>query len=314
MPNESPGRTPWREMLAEGWQERRNLVDWKGLVSCHEHSHRLMLGADFERYYDWINYAREVHLQELARRRPAGLSMLSLGCGAGNIEAAVLKANWPVKRLVCSEKDRELLRGAEKTLRELGLETSYDFHALDLDAPFDVGQFDIVFTCHSIHHCSSPEILLRSINKALAEDGILLGVDYFGPSRLQMEPSARSIAEEVFKLLPAHLRVNLTSEEHAVDDRFEVPTAVQVAAADPSEAACSAQIRSLLFSCFPVIDLRPMGGTLLRQLLARRAGNFVSPEDHCILGLLQILERALIQGRLIESDDLFFVLGKSRRL
>lgn len=314
MADASSDRTAWRAMLGADWQEKRKLTDWKGLPSCHEHAHRLMLGADFPRYYDWIQYAREVHLLALSHERGGGLTMLSLGCGAGNIEAAVLKAKWPLRHLVCTEKDKELLRHAEEALRSLGHEGTFDFQPLDLDEPFDVGRFDIVFMCHAIHHSSQPETLLRSINQALVPDGIVLGVDYFGPSRLQMEPFARSMAEEAFRLLPSHLRVNLASETPFLEERFEVPTADEVARADPSEAPCSSQIRSLLFTSFPVIDCRPMGGTLLRQLLARRAGNFVSPEDHCILGLLQMLERALIQGRLIESDDLFFALGKSTRL
>jgi SAM-dependent methyltransferase len=307
-------QTAWRAMLAPDWREKRKLTDWMGLPSCHDHAHRLMLGAEYDRHHDWLQYAREVHLSPLARRRVGGLTMMSLGCGSGDIEAAVLKANWPLKHLVCAEKDRELLRTAERLLSGLGHECTLAFHALDLDQPFDVGQFDVVFVCHAIHHSSQPEILLRSINRALGADSILLGLDYFGPSRLQMEPFARAVADEAFRLLPPHLRVNLGAETSVVEERFEVPTVDEVSRADPSEAACSSHIRALLFSSFPVIDCRPMGGTLLRQLLARRAGNFVSAEDHCILGLLQMLERALIQGRLIESDDLFFVLGKSTRL
>ena len=59
-----------------------------------------------------------------------------------------------------------------------------------------------------------------------------------------------------------------------------------------------------------------MGGTLLRWLLQNRAGNF-DPDDSsdlCIVQLLQIIERKLIENREIRSDDLFFVLGKSDRV
>ena len=87
-----------------------------------------------------------------------------------------------------------------------------------------------------------------------------------------------------------------------------------MAQADPSEAPRSADLRSLLFSSFPVQEVSPMGGTLLRTLLARRAGNFRNAGDHCILKLLMVLERELIRSGRLSSDNLYFVLGRSDRL
>src|SRR5438105_10079436 len=108
--------TTWREMLDSGWEEKRKILDWKGLLSNHEHVHQLMLGQDFTKYHDWLTYARETHLAALSRAHGDRLTMLSLGCGTGNIETAVLQAGWPVKHLTCAEKDSALLAKAEKGL------------------------------------------------------------------------------------------------------------------------------------------------------------------------------------------------------
>ena len=83
---------------------------------------------------------------------------------------------------------------------------------------------------------------------------------------------------------------------------------------DHTEAPRSSDLRALLFSTFPVIEKLPMGGTLLRHLLAQRAGNFQTESDFSILKLLFIIERELIISNRIQSDDLFFVLNKSSRL
>ncbi len=70
----------------------------------------------------------------------------------------------------------------------------------------------------------------------------------------------------------------------------------------------------LLFSSFPVQEVSPLGGTLLRPLLARWARNFRSAGDHCILKLLMMLERELIRSGRLSSGNLDFVLGRSGRL
>jgi hypothetical protein len=60
---------------------------------------------------------------------------------------------------------------------------------------------------------------------------------------------------------------------------------------------------------FDEVEVKPMGGTLLRWLLQYRAGNFDhhSLEHRSIASLLQAYERDMIGSGVIPSDDLFFV-------
>jgi hypothetical protein len=120
----------------------------------------------------------------------------------------------------------------------------------------------------------------------------------------------------LFSYLPDELRRNLGSAEMRVDGTYEAPTIEAVRSADISEAVRSSDLRTLLFANFPVIEIKPMGGTILRWLLNNRAGNFdwSNPNHMCIIRLLQFIERELIHSNRMKSDDLFFVLGKSSRL
>lgn len=309
----------WRQVLAENWEEMRALTDWMGIPAMHDHVAELHTGHPRSVGGDWVDHSLHRHLTPLAERLAARdgvpgrrLSMVSFGCGTGQIEQAVLARGWPVGRIVCREYDPALLARARENL--LGLCPDQEFQQFDYNNPEAVGfeAFDVAFFCHSMHHCTDVERFLPFLNRVVAPDGVILGLDYFGPSRLQITHETRRVLDEIYGSFPEHLRVNLQSRE--IEPALVVDTAAEVARADPSEAPRSADLRSLLFSSFPVQEVSPMGGTLLRTLLARRAGNFRSAGDHCILKLLMILERELIRSGRLSSDNLYFVLGRSGRL
>lgn len=175
---------------------------------------------------------------------------------------------------------------------------------------------DIIFTCHSIHHATDLESMMKFINGSLKVNGIFIGIDYFGPTRFQIEHDVFPIIKELFDALPPDLRRDLRDAKGNITEQFLSASIDEVRNADISESVRSSDLRTLLFAAFPVIDLKPMGGTLLRWLLQYRGGNFRFdvPEHVSIIRLLQIIERELIILRRIKSDDLFFVLQKSDRL
>jgi SAM-dependent methyltransferase len=302
----------WRQALGECWVERRALTDWMGIPEMHDHVARLHTGTDRQHGGDWIDHSLKRYLQPLAERLGRALSLVSFGCGDGGIERAFLERGWPIGRIVCREYDEALLGRAAENINNLCEDSQFqrfDYNDPDLNDP---EVFDLAFFCHSMHHCTNIEQFLPYLNRCLASDGIILGLDYFGPSRLQTDFRVHSLLDEIFKSFPKHLRLHLGTGE--VEEEFRIDTASDIARGDPSEAPRSADLRSLVFSSFPVIELSPMGGTLLRPLLAHRAGNFRSEEDKCILMLIMMLERELIRSNALSSDNLYFVLERSRRL
>jgi SAM-dependent methyltransferase len=313
-------KTVWRQALSEDWSKWRARTDWMGIPQMHDHVSEVMRGGTPAKDGDWIDYSLRFHLRpQLDDRRDqhgstvAGLSLVSFGCGTGNIEEAFLQRGWPISRIVCREYDVELLSQVRNRLDRFNI--GKEFQQFDFNNPEKNGleKFDVAFFCHSMHHCTDIERFLAYLNLVVKDDGIILGLDYFGPPRLQIAFETSKIINDIFEAFPDRLRANI-SAGGGVDATFSVSTIAECRSGDPSEAPRSYDLRALLFATFPVIELLPMGGTLLRPLLSHRAGNFQTEEDKCILRLLSILERELIRGRLIISDNLYFVLRKSNRL
>lgn len=305
--------TTWRQVLGPDWQEARAKRDWKGLPQVHDHVARLMTGRTQGEGGHWLNWTRDRHLLPLRQRLGRDLSLVSFGCGPGGIEEAILRhGQWPLERIALREYDTALLAEAERKLAPFPLRK--DFATFDFDEPPAVTEeFDVVFFCHAIHHCTDLERFLPYLNRVVSPEGLIVGLDYFGPPRLQMDLEPRRLAEEIFACLPPNLRRNLAGAGE-VEDRLRIPTIEAVACWDRTEAPRSADLRSMLFSAFDVLEVLPMGGTLLRTLLADRAGNFMSESDLAILNLLMLIERTMIEARAINSDDLYFVLRRSDRI
>jgi SAM-dependent methyltransferase len=310
-------RTATRYTLSEEWQQLKERVDWMQAPLMREYVNRLVSGAPIAEGGHWATYARERHLTPLQARRGEGLRMVSLACGSGHIEETLVRDHrWPLRELVGLEYDSELRHAAEERFAGHP-ELRSEFLFFDLNGPTTTNRrFDVVFVCHALHHASDVERLLETMNALVEPDGLILGLDFFGPTRFQIEHDVRPLIEELFAALPAELRRDLSTPDAAVADRLGYDTIAEVRQADASESVHSSDLRTLLFSSFPVLEMRPMGGTLLRWLLRNRAGNF-DPQNGAhlaILRLLQVIERELIALRRIRSDDLFFVLAKSARL
>ncbi|WP_029011111.1 class I SAM-dependent methyltransferase [Azospirillum halopraeferens] len=317
-------RTATRATLTDEWKQRQAKVDWMHAPQMAPYVNGLVSGRAMEDGGHWSAYACNLHVRPLYERRRAsgadggtGLSMLAVGCGTAHIERSLVEAfRWPVSRLVGLEYDDALRAAAAASFAELP-EVDATFRHFDFNGDNSAGErFDIVFCCHAIHHATEVEGLLRFINASLKDDGLFIGIEYFGPTRFQIEHDVLPIIEELFAMLPPDLRRDLGDPDGAVAERFRPATIAEVAGFDPSESVRSSDLRTLLFATFPVLDLKPMGGTILRWLLQNRAGNFRDddPNHVAIIRLLQFIEREFIALRRIRSDDLFFVVGKSDRI
>ena len=119
---------------------------------------------------------------------------------------------WPIQRIVCREYDRELLNRAEENLNHL--ELSKSFELFDFNSPETNGfeKFDVAFFCHSMHHCTDIERFLTYLNSILNDHGVILGLDYLGPPRLQAAYETKKLMEEIFASLPEHIRANFSKD------------------------------------------------------------------------------------------------------
>lgn len=309
------GETTWRQVLDKDWDAKRQTLDWKGIPAVHEYVARLMTGRSMSERGSWIDWTLDKHLAPLRQLLGRDLTLASFGCGPGGIEEAILtQGNWPLSKVTLFEYDEILLQEAKRKISPLDVES--EFLAFDFNIPPTLDHtFDVVFFCHSLHHCTDLETFLPFLNRVVSPDGLILGLDYFGPPRLQMDLEARALADEIFRYLPAHLRNNLAAGPAGhIDTVLTLATIPAIATSDPTEAPRSADLRSMLFSAFDVVEVLPMGGTLLRNLLANRAGNVRTESDMAILNLTMMIERMAIETRLISSDDLYFVVKPTDRI
>lgn len=301
-------QTATRATLDPAWIAAQAQVDWMAAPYMAEYVNGLVSGRSLADQGHWALHALRQHIAPLAEKRGGSLSMLSLGCGNAHIERALIEQfGWPIKRLVGYEYDSALREAAGVRFASLGIDSQFEF--FDFNAPPKPAQFDLLFCCHALHHATDVEAALAFAAEAIAPGGFFIGIEYLGPTRFQIEYDVLPHIRTLFSLLPAELRRNL-SKGGLVEDQFEPPTLRDVREADPSESARSSDLRTLLLSAFPIVELKPMGGTLLRWLLQYRAGNFRHdhPEHIAIARLLQAYEKNLILSRQIRSDDLFFVL------
>lgn len=310
--------TATRETQTQSWKDLNAQIDWMVAPGMSEYVNGLVSGRSLADGGHWSLHALRQHVAPLAERRGCGLSMLSLGCGDGHIEAALIQQfDWPVTRVVGLEYDNVLREAAAARFATIDdVKASFTFFDFNKSLQQTItGPFDLVFCCHALHHATDLEGTLAFINGLMAEESRFIGIEYLGPTRFQIEHDVLPHIQALFALLPTELRRNL-AKNGAVEDQFRAPTIAEVRDADISESVRSSDLRTLLLSSFPIKELRPMGGTLLRWLLQYRSGNFrYDDESHvAIIRLLQIVERQMIESGQIRSDDLFFVLSRSDRL
>lgn len=310
--------TATRATQDQAWIDQNKLIDWMAAPGMADYVNALVSGQKLADGGHWALYANRKFVKPLSEKLGRPLSLVSFGCGDGHIEQSLIaEFGWPINKVLGLEYDSLLRKGLLDRFHALpGVECRAEFFDFNHVNSFETDEtFDVIFCCHALHHAFGLEELLPYINTKLRPDGIFVGIEYLGPSRFQVDHEVRPILEQLFALLPASMRRNL-SHEGREDQQFAVATIAEVAKADPSESVRSSDLRTLLLASFPVIEIQPMGGTLLRWLLQNRAGNLRSDiEEHrTIAGLLQFIEGSLIRTKQIQSDDLFFVLGKSDRL
>jgi SAM-dependent methyltransferase len=310
--------TATRTTLDASWQASRLLHDWMSAPGMPNYVNRLVSDIDLNDGGHWANYAASKFVEPMLARKgvlKSGLSMVSIGCGSGHIEETLIRQfDWPISHFTGLDYDAELRKSAQTRFADMDLDSDFEF--FDFNNPtYTDATYDIVFTCHAIHHATDLERFLPYMNGLLKPDGLIIGIDFFGPTRFQVDYEVKKILRELDCLLPPELKRDLRGDDLVVQD-IGFDTIADVRNADISESVRSSDLRTLLFSNFDVHEIKPMGGTLLRWLLQYRAGNFdhANHSHRTIASLLAYIEQSMIESRRIQSDDLFFVLGKTDRL
>jgi SAM-dependent methyltransferase len=271
---------------------------------------------------EWWEYAAKKHL---SGRMPVP-RCLSLGCGTGQLERDLARVGVFVDcdALDISPASIEQARSAAITAGYRNIHYAVtDVNELDCG---DV-KYDAVWTNGSLHHFRNLEDICSEIARALSPNGILVMLEYFGPSRFQFPERQKEIANLSLQLLPKRFRrlhpsialefaravepkptgqtlrlwqrilgkwksgSGLEPYENIVPTYLEkvgFPTVAAVEAADPSESVRSGEIFEILRRDFKILEKTDLGGNIVQFLLSGIAHNF-PPEDKQAMSLIRML-------------------------
>ena len=300
-------RSAWDCLASEEEKGKRLLTNYSGLKSSHELHNYLVTGR---RDYHYLDYFRDKYL---AGRSP--LRIASLGCGDGGLERTLAgEFSYPYREIEGFDINPKLIEFAAQEATKRGL-TNLHYRVMDLNRPaLGESSYDLVVFFHSLHHLEALEEALDAVLSSLTEEGLLLVVDYTGPSRLQCPEKVLKIAQELLDLLPRELKVNLAKPSSPVlyKERVTRKSVREVVGADPSEAVRSDEIVPLIEERFQVLEKRPMGGTVIEQTLGEIAGNFdeSNPVVRSLLLSFQKVEEIALREGGIDPHYTFLVARK----
>ena len=289
------GRVAQQKSQSDAWK----LLSWDSHPVTQQYILRRITGDPHEH---WLEFVRR-------RFRPdGGLKGLSLGCGFGDVERYALRIGLCASLDAC-DLSSEALAVAEHEATQMGVAERLHYFECDLNKDtLGSHAYDICFGSAAIHHVENLSHVFSEIRRALKPDGLLVLMEYVGPSRFQWSDTVQSLLTTLLHVLPENHRRSLR-HPGVTKNTIERPSIETVTTADPSEAVRSAEILPELERQFAIEYQADFGGTLLQFLLADIVGNFKvdDPRDCALLELLTLFEETLIVRRVIPSDFVMLV-------
>lgn len=284
-----------RERIEQHWNkhtiERKNLrLAWWQSPLIVGHINSLICGEPCPRNGEG--------LIRLATRVASGKSFdvgISVGCGNGNKELAILKSGL-VKRFILFELSSERIKRGKSLAERMGLQDRVEFRNEDAFAVDDLGGVDFVHWSGALHHMMDVDDAVRWSRNILQPGGMFCMQDFVGPTRWQWSDKSLAIATQVRSALPKNYLRNPWYPERGNEflrAEMKRPSAEGLEATDPSEAADSGRIVESLRRYFPEAQLILLGGVIYHLVLRYILDNFNEEDEY---------DRALLSQLLIQDE------------
>ena len=247
---------------------------------------------------DYLRHFLSTHLEN-----PPVERALSLGCGGGNLERALIDLGATERIDGCDISTESILLARDQAAAA-GVSESIDYRVQDIEQlELPAARYDFVVVKMALHHFQNLEHIYAQIERGLKPGGLLMFNEFVGPSRFQWPPIQLERMNGLFERLPREIR------DQAPYTRIYRRAEEDMIATDPSEAARSAEIVPLLFERFDVLEYKPYGGTLLHIVLADVMDHIdVSKErDRSMLRSLIDCEKKDIESGALSSDFAYAV-------
>lgn len=236
---------------------------------------------------------------------------LELGGGIGDFACHVMNT-LPIKNMTVYDLSAYSVGVGNKRAGEQNL--PIQFEQVDLnEVKLKSGHYDLIFASNSIHHVENLENLFTQVNRALTPDGLFFCIDYMGPDYMQWTDSQLDIINRILAVFPDEFARNSLKED-VIDKTIQRIPLSCFQKSDPSEGCRASEIIGIIKENLEILELRPLGETLLYELLRGRIHNFDDKDekDSFILKLLTVFEHILIDYKILGSDFNFVAARKAR--
>lgn len=237
-------------------------------------------------------------------------SAISLCCGDGAHEAEILQQNIANKISAVDWSTGNIESFYERCSRAgISRSRANGIVASVEEIVLPPATHDIVFSIAALHHVLHLENVVHEVAKCLVENGILVLLEYVGPTRFQVPKRAVALANRVLETAPtAYLN-------HAAKS-FVSPSVTDMLAMDRTEAQRPRDIMPLLLDYFEIIYERDYFGNVIHHLypyLNHELANVNNDGFDTFVRMLLLLEKEFVRANSLESDFKFAILKKKPR-
>lgn len=222
-----------------------------------------------------IEFQDYVYKKYLAGKK--NLRALSPGCGTGTLEIKFSK--FDCFRLIeaFDLSERAIFEAVQKA-NQSGIGNIIRFFTGDVDNfEFGLSNYDMILLNGCLHHFEDLEHLLLRMKKALTPEGMIVVNEYVGPSRFQWTDKQLRLANKLLERIPMEYRKRWNSP--MIKRKQYRPGVLRMRLYDPSEAVESGNILPFLQKYFNPLEIKSLGGNLVRLILNDISYNFLKDEE-----------------------------------
>lgn len=317
-------------------QRKLNYLDWWHSPHCEAYRWELILGhpptGEISNTNHWYQYLESTYFKHLNLER-----WLSLCCGRGDLERHFSREGT-FHSCLAVDISLSQVRKAQAAANKLGItNVAYvqgDLNAMS----FADDDFDFVIVQGGIHHISRLHHLFSQIKRALKPAGLFVMHEYVGPIRFKLSDFEISQINVAMQLIPDLFRPSLNRGMYFCLRPYEIgldhfskrllkvayyqllmlqdglkklghrryrtyrhydPDYFQpLLQKDPSEGVSGDNILPTLEKYFDILDVRPIGGTIISWILDFDWGFDLSDPDFlAVVENLISFEKDLINSR-----------------
>ena len=274
---------------------------WELLPIVFQYQNRCMTGDEGTYGLSYaMNYVKE-HIGD------KNLRGLAIGCNESGPEMTVFETGV-YSKIEVMDIAQGLLKKQSRIASEKGL-NAIEYIKQDLNCvELEKNTYDFIWAVGTVHHIENLELFFAQVQNALKDNGIFMMREYIGPNRINYTEEQLSIVNEILSILPEKYKKTPEGFIKNMQEPTDVAGLIKI---DPSESVRSEDIMQILNDELEIVKLAYTGGTILQPLLSNIASNFEKDQEaDLILNLLILLEKTLIEKRVLPSDYVFCMAKK----